>query len=784
MVPSSLAGVPPGFAPKDVVDATFTNVSDINDWNWNTRIGWDDAWKKAGELVDTLTLEERVKVVSGLGWQTGACVGNIAAVPKINFPGLCLQDSPAGIRYAWNVSAFPASINVAATFDKKLMYRHGLLMGDEARQKGINVLLAPVANMMRTPEGGRNWEGQGADPYLTGVSAAMQVRGIQDRGVQATVKHFIGNEQEHFRDGGDTIIDVKTLMEIYARPFKFAVDAGVTSVMCSYNKINGTYACENPSVLNDVLKSQLGFKAYVMSDWWASHTTAESANAGLDMVMPGSTSFLVKDEWWGAKLVAAVNSGSVKADRIADMARRVLAGWIKLGQDKDFPATNFNSFKPGSLPAVNVEGNHRKHIREVGAASTVLVRHVKNALPLKADKYKKIAIIGSDAKTGTLNSFLDNAGVPDGTLAQGWGSGTTVFPYLVSPIDGITAQAAENGMTVTAFTDNFDLDGVRKASSEADVSVVFVNSNSGEGYLTVDNNLGDRNNLTLWLNGDAIIYTAATQSKTIVVIHSPGPVDMEPWVSHPNVTGVLYALFPGQESGNAIADVLFGKVNPSGRLPFSIMKKRADYAASVEYNSSTVTYTEGLFGDYRGEGKRNVTALYTFGHGLSYTAFEYSNLKVVSVSPANANITGRAYPLVATVTVNVKNTGDVDGYEVPQLYVRLPDPGEPVKWLKGFERVFVGAGKSVDVSFDLDEEDLSVFDGVKGGWGRVGGKVGVMVGASSLDVRLTGEFEVTAKGVVTVVDGGSKPSGTLRLVCGWSVAVGVAVSVGSFVGFL
>ncbi|KAI8830346.1 glycoside hydrolase superfamily [Chytridium lagenaria] len=668
-------------------------------WNLNDQMTWDQAVKRAKELVATLSLNEKVDLASGTGWAKGPCVGNIKAVPKIGFKGLCLQDSPAGIRYAFDVSAFPASINVAATFDKTLMYKNGFLMGEEARNKGIHVLLAPVANMLRAPAGGRNWEGQGADPYLTGLSTANQVRGIQDMGVQATIKHFIGNEQEHFRDGGNSIIDKRTLQEIYVRPFKHAIQAGAVSVMCSYNRINATYACESPQVMS-LLKDQLKFQGFVMSDWWATHSTNEAANSGLDMVMPGSISWGQTEEfWWGQNLINSVNGGKVAQSRVDDMAVRILTPWIKLGQDKDFPATNFDSFNPRSLPPVNVQANHKQHIREVGAASSILLKN-----------YPKIAVIGSDAFAPREVPTGDKNENPTGTLAQGWGSGTSNFPYIVAPIEGMAGPAKNQRVEISGLNENWDTERIKRTAAAADLSVVFVNSNS-------ENNAGDHS-------------CGCSQ---------PGAVDM-PWIDHPNVVAVIYALFPGQETGNAIADVLFGLVNPSGRLPFSVMKDRKDYSADVNYNNDQISYNEGIFVDYRGNEKRNVNPVFPFGHGLSYTSFSYSNLEFCTASRrAVSTPTTR----LLTVTVTITNTGEVVGSEVPQLYIGFPSGvDQPPKQLRGFEKVRIEPGRTIDVGFVIQREDVEIWDVVKNDWVVPQGTYTAFVGSSSRDVKLQGTFTI------------------------------------------
>ncbi|KAJ3277406.1 hypothetical protein HK104_003323 [Borealophlyctis nickersoniae] len=699
---------------------------------------WAAPVAKAKALVKQLTVEEKATIVTGVGWTVTPCVGNIGPVPKIGFKGLCLQDGPAGVRFADKVSNFGASINVAATFDKTLMETRGRLMGAEFRGKGANVALAPMMNMGRVPEGGRNWEGQGADPYLAAVSASLQVKGIESTGVIATAKHFIGNEQEHGRSTGSSNIDDRTMHEIYLPPFVASVNAGAGAIMCSYNKVNGTYACENPALLQTILKGELDFNGFVMTDWWAAKSGAPTALGGSDMMMPHGVTLPddATNEFWGPHLVEMVKNGTVPAARLDDMATRVLAAWVKSGQDKGgFPEVNFDSWNKTKGRHVDVQGDHKKHIREVGAASAILLKNEGGVLPLKKG-VKTLGLVGSDAMTpADPNQFPDRGGV-NGTVALGWGSGTSEFPYLVGPDQGILSQAKPLGIKLLNSFDDANLTAAADIAKKSDVAIVFVFSDSGEEYITVQGNMGDRNNLNVWNNGDALVKTVADLNKnTIVVIHSPGPINM-PWATHPNVKSIIMALLPGQESGNALADVLFGRVNPSGRLPFTINKKPADYSAHVEYNKTDeITYTEGLLVDYRYNQAKGVAPLYAFGHGLSYTSFKYS-------TPTTTSVSSYA-PRTATVSVSVTNTGRTPGHEVVQLYIRAPtEAGKPFSELKGFERVYLKAGETRVVKFKVTERDLSYWSTQRGDWVMPRGVFKVEVGASSADVRGRGELRV------------------------------------------
>ncbi|KAJ7881142.1 glycoside hydrolase superfamily [Mycena olivaceomarginata] len=627
---------------------------------------WALAVAKAKKFVAGLTLAEKVNVTTGVD-VLNRCVGNTGTIPRIGWAGFCLEDSPLGVRFADFASAFPAGINAAATWDVDLIKARGVAMAQEHRGKGVNVALGPMTNMGRVAAGGRNWEGFGGDPFLSGVATAATIEGMQGVGVIATVKHYIGNEQEHFRGGSEagqvqsSNIDDKTLHELYLWPFAEAVKAGVGSVMCSYNFINQTQACQNSKLINGILKEELGFQGFIMSDWAAMINGVQPALAGLDMNMPGFVGYGVgpqddpdpstaTNSWWGHALIDMVNNGSVPEARIDDMVTRSIAAWYKMGQDKNYPHVSFSqlteaTYLNGELvnEHINVQGDHYKLIREIGAASTILLKNTKSALPLKVKNLKRIGIFGSDAGPHPVgpNGCSDgqrDKGCNEGTLAMGWGSGTANFPYLVDPLAAISQhiQSIDPTVVVEGVLDDFNLAAQTAVSSLADTCVVFVSADSGEGYITVDGNAGDRNNLTLWANGETLINNvASTCANTIVVQHVVGPVLVESWINNPNVTAVLHAGIPGQESGNALVDVLFGDgaqaTNPSGRLPYTIAKERSDYPADVVYTSSDtvpqITYSEGLNIDYRHFDAEGIEPRFEFGFGLSYTTFGYSGLK-------------------------------------------------------------------------------------------------------------------------------------------------------------
>ncbi|WWC99744.1 hypothetical protein V866_006649 [Kwoniella sp. B9012] len=758
-----------------------------------THSKWHSARKKAKAYLANWTIEEKVTLTTGMGWEQGRCLGNIAAVPSRNFSGLCLMDSPTGIRLTDGNSAFEAGVNVASTFDKDLMYARGYAIGQEFKGKGAHIALAPMTNMYRLPAAGRNWEGFGGDPYLSGWATEMSIRGLQDAGVQATVKHFIANEQERNRTTSISQLTDRTMREIYSHPFLKAVQADVSSVMCSYNLLNGTWACENSELLNGILKEDFGFQGYVMSDWNAQHSGVYSANSGLDMTMPGDIEQKSLTSYWGSNLTESVNNGSVSIDRLDDMVVRILTPYFMLDQNEGYPEVSFDSARPkaeANNSHVDVRGDHAKLIRHIGSASTVLLKNVNKTLPLKSPR--KITLIGSDLGPSYKgpNGYPDRGG-DEGTLAMGWGSGTCNFPYLVDPLQAISAKAIKDGSQLDWFFDDYDIEPAQDTATGSDVVIVGINSDSGEEYITVDGNIGDRNNISAWHGGDALVKAIAeVNNNTIVVVHSVGPIDMEQWIEHPNITAVLWAGLPGQESGHALVDILYGKYNPSGRLPYTIAKRLEDYPAQLNYVNTDqvehplVEYREELNIDYRHFLSRNITPRYEFGYGLSYTTFEYSKVEMwygadgkdwdkstrslgvrgeeemdddtsaangtldigVSGGSTRGNSTSNRklgsftqeslHRPRWTISVDVTNTGDVLGCDIPQLYLSYPkEAGEPPKVLRDFNRVQLWPGDTKSVTFQLSKYDVSIWDVVGQKWVIPKGQFGIEVGRSSMDEK-------------------------------------------------
>lgn len=594
----------------------------------------------------------------------------------MGFPSLCLQDGPLGLRFADNITAFPAGITVGATWDRSLMRKRGQLLGLEARLKGVNVLLGPSLGALGTlPAGGRNWEGFGSDPVLQAVAASETIQGIQENGVIATAKHYVLNEQEHYRqplewgipNAMSSNIDDRTLREVYIWPFAESVRAGVGSVMCAYQMVNNSYSCGNSKLLNGILKDELGFQGFVQSDWWAQQAGVSTALAGLDMSMPGGGPRNIPGvSYWGSNLTIAALNSSVPMERLNDMATRIVAAWYQLKQDdwaKPPPdgdgGPNFSSWtkdKIGRLHEgsddkdatgvvnkyVNAQGEgddaHGLVVRRIAAEGTVLLKNDDGILPLSrngsshSNSTYRVGIYGEDAGPGKGPNFCKDRACNQGTLASGWGSGAVDFPYLITPAKALQREFNNNSVEVSLHLENKISDEDLK---DKDLCIVFANSNGGEGFVSYGDIRGDRNDLFLQKDGDQLIEKVAGKcGKTIVVIHAVGPVTLESWFKLRGTKAIVFANLPGQESGNSIADFLFGDVDACGRLPYTIGKSLDDYGpdAKVLYQTEDPVpqkdFSHGLYVDYRYFDKYNITPRYEFGYGLSYTTFSMSNLTV------------------------------------------------------------------------------------------------------------------------------------------------------------
>ncbi|CAF2092400.1 unnamed protein product [Rotaria magnacalcarata] len=710
---------------------------------------WTEAIILAKEFVAQMTLEEKCNMTAGVA---GHCAGFVTPIPHLNFGGLCFQDSPSGVGDGIQFStAFVAGIQIAATWDRDLFYQRAAAIGQEFRGKGVHFALGPMMNIDRNALHGRNWEGFGADPYLTGENSYYYVQGLQDQGVVATAKHYICNEQESNRtyhpkigpsQGYSANLDDKTMHEIYLWPFAESVAAGAGSVMCAYNQVNGTQACQNSKILNELLKGELGFQGNVMSDWGATKVGIESALNGLDIEMPG------QDGLMGYALLQAIRNGSVTEAKINDMVIRILAPYYLLGQDLNYPPVNLND---------DVTRDHYLLNRQLGTAGIILLKNTNNTLPFNRNTDKYYSIYGSAASR--YSDGVDPHGLDglDGALYQGGGSGYVRSTYFIDPLTTLLISARDFHLQIQYIIDQDDYVAINRSLENSGFldgkCLVFINAWSSEGR--------DRHNLFAYHNGDNLVKTVAARcASTIVIVNSVSQLNVEAWIDNSNVTAVVWAGLPGPEYGQAIVDILFGNYNPGGKLVFTIAKNDSDYGTNITetYNSN---YTEGVFLDYRHFDKNNITPRYYFGYGLSYTTFSFSTLIITKISQESTNVhtsyrrrrissySNRAllkfYEPLYTITFIVTNTGNMNGSEVPQLYIGFPDEAaQPPKILRGFERVYLDAGESKKMTLALTSRDISYWNIINQKWTVASGKytVWIAISASNSDIKLEGFFNI------------------------------------------
>ena len=658
------------------------------------------ASQRATLLVGAMSFNEKVAMVNGTAGPAGSnYVGNIANNTRLGIPWLFLNDGPAGVRLSdSSTTAFPAPITLAATWDTALARQYGGQMGAQAYGKGIEVLLGPMMNTARAYQAGRNFEGYGEEPELAGAMAAAAINGIQSQGVIATAKHFVCNDQETQRTVISSDVDERTRQEIYYLPFRDSVRAGAGAIMASYNRVNSRYACES-EVLNATLKKLWGFNGWVMSDWGAVFSTVAGMNDGLDMDM-------YTYQFPANNINTAIQSGNVPASELDGMVTRILTTMFQFGVFDSPPTGNLNSTVTNSA---NIQ-----FARSAAAEGTVLLKNSGGLLPLGSSVHS-IAVIGSVASVAPIS--------------VGGGSASVNLPYNITPLTGIASRAG-GGVTVSyAQGDGANVSQAVQLAANSDVAIVCVGQQTSEG--------SDRTSLSLPNGQDALVSAvAAANPHTIVVVYESSATLM-PWASQ--VAAVLVAWYPGQENGNALAQVLFGDVNPSAKLPVTIPASSNQVPTSTTAQfpgvSGHVSYSEQLLIGYRWYDANIVAPLFPFGYGLSYTTFSYSNLTVSAVSPSGQ----------VQIGFDLTNTGSRTGAEVPQLYLGFPPAaGEPPKLLKGFQRISLSPGQTQHVTFNLDWEDLANWDATARGWIVTPGVFTALVGASSRDIRLTGTFTVNS----------------------------------------
>jgi beta-glucosidase len=694
---------------------------------------------RADMLVKAMTMDEKIQMVHGSGWgvlRPGDLVlaghnggaGFVPGIPRLGLPGINLADSAVGIRGAARESRYatllPSVIGMASSWDPEAAHLYGSVIGRELRDEGFNMSIGGGVDLIREPRNGRNFEYASEDPVLSGIMVGELAMGVQANQVMGDIKHYVLNDQETGRNTLDAVLNKRAMQETDLLSFQIAIEmAKPAGVMCSYNRVNGDYACENDYTLNQVLKKDWGFKGFVLSDWGGTHSTVKAAMAGLDMEQPG-------DEYFGAPLKKAVEDGKVPQARLDDMVHRIVREMFANGVIDHPPVRRVVDPFKGRDDA--------KHIEE---ESLVLLKNEGGILPLSAGAGKTIAIIGGHADESVLSGGGSaQVDAPGGTPGGSkWGE-AVYFPS--SPMRYVKEQAGD-GATVT-YDDGTDVERAAKAAAGAQVAIVFATQWMSEGM--------DRTTSSLPSNQDALVEAVAKANpNTIVVLETGGPVTM-PWSS--KVKGILEAWYPGIGGGEAIANVLYGRVNASGKLPVTFAEKDGDLphphvmgltdktgnngmdgasAHGEEAKNFTVDYNvEGMLVGYKWFEAKDKTPLYPFGFGLSYTSFAYSGLKVA--------------PDAQSVSFEVKNTGERAGDEIAEVYVTMPkSAGEPFRKLAGFKRVPLAAGASETVTVELQPRVLEEFSVEKNGWEQPAGAYTVEVGGSSAMLPLKEEVSLAGQ---------------------------------------
>ena len=668
---------------------------------------------KAQEVVAQMTLAEKLTLMYPSLSNFGTYQQATAPIPSLCVPSMILQGGIAGVRAtpAGTATQLPSPINMAATFDVEAAYQYGRLEGNEAWVKGIQGLQAPFVNIARVPQWGRDSETWGEDPYLTAVLGRAVVSGMQHEGVFSVVQSYAAYTQETNRGTSldDDIIADNVLREIYMLPLEPLIEGynPIGGAMCTYPQINGVYSCQSPYMNIGIIDNEWGFKGFIRTDAGAAPDQVGAINAGTDFLNPFTL----------ATVTTAVNNGQIPILTINEAVQRILTQMFRWGVFDRVTPTAATAATWAATPASTPE--HVLMARKMAEEGTVLLKNSGSILPISREKINSIVIIGADGGTGA-----DTAATGSAAVAQ-------LTSNIITPLQGIQA-AAGPGVAVT-YNDGSSLTSASSAASQADVAVVFVNQPAGEGT--------DLTTLELPNGQDSLVEAVATANpKTVVVINSANPVLM-PWLGQ--VPGVLDAWFPGQEDGNAIAALLFGDVNPSGKLPMTF--PTSDTASPVGTPAQwpgvngEVQFSEGLNVGYRGYEALGITPLFPFGFGLSYTTFSISDLEVTP------NVSDGRHPIFVQFTV--KNTGTRFGAEVPQLYIGLPNSaGEPPKRLVGFEKVRLEPRQKVRVQLVIDPNalthPLSYWNSQTSSWSISDGIYKIYVGNSAEDISLFGSILV------------------------------------------
>jgi beta-glucosidase len=693
--------------------------------------------ERAAMVVKQMTLDEKIQLLHGTGMEglspmsplvvhSNGGAGYVPGIPRLDIPPIQMSDAAYGVRSSGEngrySTALPADVAGAASWDLSGAYEYGALIGRELRAQGYNMTLGGGINLTREPRNGRTFEYLGEDPILAGKLVASVMKGLQAQHVMGDIKHYALNDQESGRNAVNVNIDERSARESDLLAFEVALnEADIAAVMCSYNRVNGDYACENKYLLHDVLKRDWKFKGFVLSDWGGTHSAAKASAAGLDHEEPGWI-------FYSEELKRDVESGRVPKAELDDHVRRILRSMFATGVVDDPPRRSVVDVIGGFEVAQKIE--------EQGA---VLLKNDGGQLPLEAEKIRSIAVIGPHADVGMISgggsAQVDppggNAIMPPGQGATHWQE-QIWFP--TSPLRAIRAKAPRANVQ---FDSGADPDSAATLAKNADVALVFVYCWESEGM--------DLPSLSLPEHQDELIAKVASANPHTVVVLETGTAVTMPWVSQ--VSGVLEAWYAGSRGADAVANILFGDVNPTAKLPMTFPRSDADlpHPTLVQPPPESipndrvpevwrqiaaglapfqVNYDEGVKVGYRWYDAENKPVLFPFGYGLSYTTYSYSNLR----------IGGGADP---TVTFTVTNTGNRAGAEIAEVYASLPAAAEePPKRLVGWSKIPLNAGESKEVTVSVEQKFLSIFNVKKNGWELIPGEYTFMVGGSSQDLPL------------------------------------------------
>ncbi|MCD4753158.1 MAG: glycoside hydrolase family 3 C-terminal domain-containing protein [Anaerolineaceae bacterium] len=679
-------------------------------------MGQEDSGQAIGDRVETLIsamiLEEKVRMLGGYK------VLGIHGIPRLGLPSIWCSDATSGLRCFPGGTAFPAGVAMAAAWNSDLIEQVGAAIGEEFRAKGVSILLGPGINIYRVPTCGRNFEYMGEDPHLAGKTASAYIRGAQASGVITTIKHFACNNSDYDRHKTDSVVDERTLREIYLPAFKMAVqEGGSKGLMTSYNPVNGIYASENHRLITEVLRGEWAFDGFVLSDWDSLYSTTEPIKSGLDLEMPNG-------KWLNMDTIQPLlESGEIEESDLDNMLRRLLGTLFKFGvYDRPQVDTNAKFYC----------SEHLALAEQAALEGVVLLKNEKNLLPLTPGKVKNIVVMGRTAQD---------------TPTGGGGSSYVLTENNIDILSAIGMHGTDFHLEHVPYRNHRLTAGEKEQITGADAVVLCVGFQHYEESECFDRTW------KLSKKQDVLIRkVSALNPSTIVVLSAGGGIETESWIH--DVPVVLHSFYLGETAGTAIAKIILGKANPSGKLPFTMAKRWDDFASTVNYVDNPgafsfvrvtygqgdpekrkvwkMHYKEGLNIGYRHFDSAKIEPQFAFGHGLSYTEFEISSASAATAKDA-----------ITEITCTLTNTGNLPGAEVVQLYIHDVESSlyRPEKELKGYQKIFLQMGESRQITFTIKEHDLQYFDPEESGWVAERGEFEARIGTSSRNINAIIKFQ-------------------------------------------